>query len=154
MLCRDWLSMPKRAGNWALSTMPLISLPMEAIFSTLTNVDFDPERFVVLINKTVELREAMKAKVAAAGGTTDFTEAPASFVPAGSVADLVAQGKALNLIENLDSDVNIRSLKQTLLYGLKGIAAYADHAAILGHKDPAIAAFCYEALAILLVHPA
>jgi hydroxylamine reductase len=123
----------------------------EAIFSTLTNVDFDPERFVVLINKTVELREAMKAKVAAAGGKTDFTEAPATVVPTGSAAELAEQGKALNLIESLDSDVNIRSLKQTVLYGIKGIAAYADHAAILGQQDPAVAAFCYEALAVLLV---
>ena len=80
----------------------------EAIFSTLTNVDFDPDRFVALINKTVELREAMKAKVAASGGKTDFSEAPASFIPAGTTAELAAQGKALNLIENLDSDVNIR----------------------------------------------
>lgn len=122
----------------------------EAIFSTLTNVDFDPQRFVALIKRAVELREAMKAKVAAAGGTTGFSEAPAAFIPAGTVAELAAQGKALNLIESLDSDVNIRSLKQTLLFGLKGIAAYADHAAILGQQDPAIAAFCYEALAILL----
>ncbi len=123
----------------------------EAIFSTLTNVDFDPERFVALIKRAVELREAMKAKVAAAGGKTDFTEAPASFIPVGSAVELAEQGRTLNLIENLDSDVNIRSLKQTLLYGLKGIAAYADHAAILGQRDPAIAAFCYEALAVMLV---
>ncbi len=123
----------------------------EAIFSTLTNVDFDPERFVVLINKTVELREAMKAKVAAAGGKVDFSEAAATVIPTGSVAELTAQGAALHLIENLDSDVNIRSLKQTLLYGLKGIAAYADHAAILGQKDPIIASFCYDALAVMLV---
>ena len=68
---------------------------MEAIFSTLTNVDFDPDRFVLLIKKAVELREAMKAKVAAAGGKTDFAEAPASFIPVGSVADLTAQGAAL-----------------------------------------------------------
>ena len=122
----------------------------EAIFSTLTNVDFDPERFVVLIKRTVELREVMKAKVAAAGGKTNFTEAPATLIPAGSVAELAAQGKALNLIENLDSDVNIRSLKQTLLYGLKGIAAYADHAWILGQKDDAIAGFVYEALVALM----
>jgi len=93
----------------------------------------------------------MKAKVAAAGGKTDFTEAPANFIPTGGVAELAAQGKSLNLIVNLDTDVNIRSLKQTLLYGLKGIAAYADHAAILGKTDPAVAAFCYEALAVLLV---
>ena len=124
---------------------------MEAIFSTLTNVDFDPERFVTLIKKTVELREAMKVKVAAAGGKTDFSEAPATFIPVGSAADLATQGAALKLIESLDSDINIRSLKQTLLFGLKGIAAYADHATILGQKDPAIAAFCYEALAVLLV---
>jgi len=123
----------------------------EAIFSTLTNVDFDPDRFVTLVKQTVELREAMKAKVAAAGGKTDFTEAPANFIPTGGVAELAAQGKSLNLIVNLDTDVNIRSLKQTLLYGLKGIAAYADHAAILGKTDPAVAAFCYEALAVLLV---
>ncbi len=82
---------------------------------------------------------------------SDFTEAPAVFIPAGSTVELAVQGKALNLIENLDADVNIRSLKQTLLYGLKGIAAYADHAAILGQKDPAIAAFCYDALAVMLV---
>ncbi len=124
---------------------------MEAIFSTLTNVDFDPDRFVILINKAVELREAMKAKVAAAGGKTDFTEAAATVIPTGSAVEMGEQGKALHLIENLDSDVNIRSLKQTLLYGLKGIAAYADHAAILGQTDPSIAAFCYEALAVMLV---
>jgi len=123
----------------------------EAVFSTLTNVDFDPDRFVLLIRRAVELREAMKAKVAAAGGKTDFTEAPASFIPAGDVAELAAQGKALNLIESLDTDVNVRSLKQTVLYGLKGIAAYADHAAILGKTDPAVAAFFYEALTTLLV---
>jgi hydroxylamine reductase len=105
---------------------------------------------VALINKTVELREAMKAKVAAAGGKTDFSEAPATFIPPTSREEMVAQGKGLHLIETLDSDANVRSLKQTLLYGLKGIAAYADHAAILGQKDPAIAAFCYEALTILL----
>ena len=122
----------------------------EAIFSTLTNVDFDPERFVALIKRTVELREAMKAKVATAGGNTAFSEPQATFIATGSATELAEQGKALNLIENLDTDENVRSLKQTVLYGLKGIAAYADHAAILGKTDPAVAAFCYEALIMLL----
>merc|ERR1711941_81597 len=90
-----------------------------------------------------------KAKVAAAGGKTDFSEAPATFLPADTIAGMADQGQALHLIENLDTDENIRSLKQTLLYGLKGIAAYADHAAILGQKDPAVAGFCYEALCAL-----
>ncbi len=123
---------------------------MEAVFSTLTNVDFDPERFVKLLNKTVELREAMKEKVAAAGGNTDFSHPAASFKPASDIDGMVEQGKALNFIPSLDADENIRSLKQTLLYGLKGIAAYADHALILGQYDPDVAAFMYEALATLL----
>ncbi|MCW5205774.1 hydroxylamine reductase [Desulfobulbus sp. F5] len=119
---------------------------MKAVFSTLTNVNFDPERFAVLISKTVELREGLKAKL----GKIDFAHPAASFTPADTVAGLAEQGAALKFIENLDEDVNIRSLKQTLLYGLKGIAAYADHAAILGQEDPAIAGFMYEAMAALL----
>ncbi|MDH4321484.1 MAG: hydroxylamine reductase, partial [Desulfobulbaceae bacterium] len=51
----------------------------EAIFSCLTNVDFDPARFEQMIKKAVSLREAMKAKVAAAGGKTDFANPAATF---------------------------------------------------------------------------
>lgn len=123
---------------------------MQAIFSTLTNVDFDPERFVVLINKAVELRDSMKAKVAAAGGNTSFSNACATFQPGGDVDAMSAQGAALNFIPSLDKDETIRSLKQTLLYGLKGIAAYGDHAWILGQKDDVVAGFLYQALCALL----
>ncbi len=122
---------------------------MEAVFSTLTNVDFDPERFVVLIKRAVELRDAMKEKVAAADGKTDFDVDAATFAPADNLEDLAAQGLETHLIPTLDDDENIRSLKQTLLYGLKGIAAYADHAWILGKHDDGVAAFVYEALAAL-----
>ncbi|WP_420208981.1 hydroxylamine reductase [Candidatus Electronema sp. JC] len=119
---------------------------MEAVFSTLTNVNFDPDRFAALISKTVELREALKTKL----GTADIAHPAASFVPADTVNGLAEQGAALKFIESLDADENIRSLKQTLLYGLKGIAAYTDHAAILGQEDPAIAGFMYEAMSALL----
>ncbi len=125
-------------------------LTMEAVFSTLTNVNFDSERFVVLITKTVELRESLKVRIAEAGGAVDFDHPAAVFAPADSVAGLAQQGADLQFIPNLDADENIRSLKQTLLYGLKGIAAYTDHASILGQNDPAIAGFMYEALAALL----
>ncbi len=123
---------------------------MEAVFSTLTNVNFDAERFVVLINKAVELRESLKGRVAEAGGAVDFDHPAAAFAPADSAAGLAQQGADLQFIPNLDADENVRSLKQTLLYGLKGIAAYTDHASILGQNDPAIAGFMYEALAALL----
>ena len=48
----------------------------EAVFSTLTNVDFDPDRFVVLINRAVELTKALQPKVAEAGGNVRFSEGP------------------------------------------------------------------------------
>jgi hydroxylamine reductase len=48
----------------------------EASFATLTNVDFDPQRFVPLINQSVKLREQLKAKVKAAGGQADFPAGP------------------------------------------------------------------------------
>ncbi len=123
----------------------------EAIFSTLTNVDFDPERFVALLKRTVRTARGDEGQGRSRRRQHRFQcEPQASFILAGSVAELAAQGKALNLIENLDADENVRSLKQTVLYGSKGIAAYADHAAILGKTDPAVAAFCYEALTMLL----
>jgi len=121
----------------------------EAIFSCLTNVDFDPARFEALINKTVVLRDALKAKVKAAGGKTDFTAAAATFTPAPSLTGLEEQGAALNFINTLDVNPDLQSLKQITMYGLRGLAAYADHAAILGQEDDAVYAFVHEAMATL-----
>ena len=121
----------------------------EAIFSCLTNVDFDPARFVTLINKTVALRDALKVKVQAAGGKTDFTSAAATFAPAASLTGLEEQGAALNFINTLDVNPDLQSLKQITMYGLRGLAAYADHAAILGKEDDAVYAFIHEAMATL-----
>jgi len=122
----------------------------EAIFSTLTNVNFDSARFVKLINKAVELREGLKSKVAAAGGNVDFSEAAASFRPAASQDELVAQGEGVGIKSDPDVNPDILSLRELLIYGLKGLAAYADHARILGQTDDAIYTFIYEALAATL----
>lgn len=122
----------------------------EGVFSTLTNVDFDTDRFVALINRAVELREALKDKVNAAGGNVDFDEPAATFIPAGSLEGLVKQGEAVAINADKDENPDILSLKQILLYGLKGTAAYADHAKILGQEDDTVYAFIHEALATLL----
>jgi hydroxylamine reductase len=119
----------------------------EATFSTLTNVDFDPQRFVDLINRTVALREQLQAKVRAAGGPADFPAGPAAFQPKGTVADLVAQGEEHGLKSYPAPDADALSLKHILLFGLKGVAAYADHAQILGQEDDKVYAFVHEGLA-------
>jgi len=121
----------------------------EAIFSCLTNVDFDPARFQALISKTVTLREGLKAKVKAAGGKTDFTLAAATFSPAATLTGLEEQGAALQFINTMDANPDLQSLKQITMYGLRGLAAYADHAAILGKEDDAVYAFIHEAMATL-----
>ena len=121
----------------------------EGIFSTLTNVNFDNERFAALIRRTVELRERLKAAVKAAGGKVDFTEDAANFTPADTMAALVSQGEKVEIKPGGDN-VDVTSLKHTLLFGLKGVAAYADHAKILGQEDEAVYAFVQEALAGIL----
>ena len=122
----------------------------KATFSTLTNVDFDPERFVPMINRCVELKDSLKEKVSAAGGRGDFPEGPATFKPDNSLEGLVKQGETVGLKSDPDIDPDILALQHTLLFGLKGLCAYADHAQILGQEDDKVYAFVHEALAATL----
>jgi hydroxylamine reductase len=122
----------------------------ESVFTTLTNVNFDPERLAALIRETVARRKTLRNAVAAAGGKVDFAEAAANFEPAADAAAMAEQGKKVCLTGYPNENEDIRSLKYTLLFGLKGLAAYADHARILGQEDQAIYDFIHEALAVLL----
>jgi hydroxylamine reductase len=91
----------------------------EACFSTLTNVDFDPDRFVELINKSVRMRDSLAAKVKAAGGKTDFGDGPAVFKPADTQEAMIAQGEKVGIKSDPSIDPDIHSLQQTIIYGLK-----------------------------------
>jgi len=122
----------------------------EAAFSTLTNVNFDPQRFVPLIKRCVELREGLKEKVGAAGVKVDFSDGPAVFQPAATLEGLVKQGESVGLKSDPTIDPDILALQHTLLFGLKGLCAYADHARILGKEDDAIYRFVHEGLASTL----
>jgi len=119
----------------------------EGVFTTLTNVNFDRERLAGLIRKTVAVRDELKEKVKAAGGKVDFDYAAANFTPATTTEEMVNQAGKVVLTGNPDENEDIKSLKLTLLFGLKGVAAYADHARILGQEDDAVYSFIHEALA-------
>jgi hydroxylamine reductase len=108
---------------------------VKALFSTLTNVNFDADRFMKMINECVQLREELKERIRTHGGKIDFSEGPATFKPDMTLEGLIAQGKKCGLKSNLAIDPDILSLQHTTLFGLKGIAAYADHAQILGQED-------------------
>ncbi len=122
----------------------------QAIFTTLTNVDFDPDRLVQFINESVRLRESLKEKVKAAGGNTDFSEDAARFTPASNLDQMVAQGEKVAINADPDFNTDLRGLRELLIYGIKGTAAYADHARILGNEDDQIYAFIHDALAATL----
>ncbi len=122
----------------------------EAVFSTLTNVNFDSERFVVLIQETVTRRDALKKRIQAVENDVQFPEGPASFSPASDIEKLVAQGEQVGVKSNPDVNPDILSLRELLVYGLKGLAAYADHARILGQHDDTVYDFIYQALAATL----
>jgi len=123
---------------------------LKAIFATLTNVNFDPDRIVELINRTVTLRDELKAKVKAAGGDADFAHDAANFTPETTVEELVAQGEKVGIISDPDVNPDILSLQQLLILGIKGVAAYADHATILGKTDENVFAFIHEGMAATL----
>ncbi|EFK08386.1 hydroxylamine reductase [delta proteobacterium NaphS2] len=122
----------------------------EALFSTLTNVDFDPERFLPLIQKCVAMTETLKNKVSAAGGPSDYPEGPVGFRPDATLEGMVKQGEGFGIKTDPEPNEDIHALKWTLTFGIKGVAAYADHARILGQEDDKVYAFIHEGMAATL----
>src|SRR5512147_1896293 len=122
----------------------------KALFSTLTNVDFDSKRVEKLIQRSFELRERLKTRVRSAGGKTDFTHGSASFRPETSHEGLVIQGRqVVERVPDIFVNPDIQSLQDIALFGLKGVAAYADHAQILGKTDDSVYTYMSEALAAM-----
>lgn len=124
---------------------------IEALFTTVTNVNFDAERVKALIARGVEVRNGVKAlyerACSDAKRTPEKLAGPAAFVPAARTDQLVAQAAALG-VESRKKQFgdDITGLIELSTYGLKGMAAYTDHAMILGVEDDAVFAFFHEAL--------
>ncbi|MFQ5901987.1 MAG: hydroxylamine reductase, partial [Thermodesulfobacteriota bacterium] len=123
---------------------------VEGLFATITNVNFDDERFVEYINRAFEVRENIKNgffKAYQSKSKQEFEE------PLHDAATWYGNGKQAFLEKAVsigilsEKDEDIRSLKELLIYGIKGIAAYVDHAYVLKHKSEEIFAFVETALA-------
>ncbi len=122
---------------------------LQAVFSTLTNVDFDPDRLTALVKECADVRDSLASKVKEAGGKVP-TDGPAGFVPEATQAGMVAQGEKVGVKSDPAINPDIHSLQQLLIYGIKGTAAYADHARILGQEDNQVYAFIHSGLAATL----
>ncbi|MBN2754158.1 MAG: hydroxylamine reductase [Candidatus Goldbacteria bacterium] len=113
----------------------------QALFATITNANFDDDKIESLIRKALVLRGELKIKSGAAA------DAPDCAVWEGSTKEEFAQKALLTGVLSYSSNEDARSLKSLMVYGLKGIAAYADHAAVLGYYDDEVFAFIVKALA-------
>jgi hydroxylamine reductase len=122
---------------------------MKAIFSTLTNVNFDPTRLETLIRETAKKRENLKDKISSAGGNILFDDPATTFQPANDIAGLIKQGEEIGLPIDWGREQDVRNMQETTLYGIRGAAAYADHAAVLGQEDDEIYASLQEKLSKL-----
>lgn len=126
----------------------------QALFSTITNANFDADRFVELIKKAIELRDNLRVRAQSRcnelhnsncnGSGPDW----AGWHPENyEIETLLAKAHTIGVMDNPELDPNVRSLRELTIYGLKGMAAYVDHAYLVGGRDGSILAFMQEALA-------
>jgi len=131
---------------------------VEALFTTITNVNFDPERLVQIIRRTADVRDATRRiyeeACVAAGQTAEVLAGSAAFEPADDLDGLVEQAEELGVAAHIDSvGEDVAGLQYLILYGLKGVAAYADHAQILGVTNKSALGVFHELLDFLGGNP-
>jgi hydroxylamine reductase len=127
---------------------------VEALFTTVTNVNFDAARMEEELGKAAtilaEARALHESSVAKAGGRAEKLNGPTTWTPASDRQGLVRQGEKVAISARFDSrGKDVVGLEELLVYGLKGTAAYAKHASILGKENPEVFAFMHEALDLL-----
>ena len=117
---------------------------VDGLFMTITNANFDQERFVVKIREGLKLREEVKAALINAG-----TEIPAGLHESATwtgntVEEFEAKNVSIGVLSTKNED--IRSLRELVTYGVKGMAAYTEHAFNLGFEDKSLYKFMQDAL--------
>ena len=115
-------------------------LCVSGLFATVTNVNFDQQPLLRVLNQIISMRNALAAK-AKLNCELPITQ----FELASHETNFVQQAQIANAA-HFCTNPDLNSLAQTLLFGLKGLAAYADHAAILGEQDPALYTAVYRGL--------
>lgn len=124
---------------------------LRGLFLTVTNVNFDPAAIETAIRDAARVRDSAKALYEAAarkaGKAVEQVKGPATWVPAPTRGGLRAAGELVDVLSRKHSfGPDLSGLQELLTYGIKGIAAYADHAQILGREAEPVYAFLAEAL--------
>lgn len=117
---------------------------VDSLFMTITNANFDRERFITRVKQAIDLREAVKALYVSKGGNISDITFEGAFWASKEESDMDAKALEVGVLATENEDV--RSLRELTIYGLKGMAAYAEHAFNLGHEDKDVYAFMQQAL--------
>jgi hydroxylamine reductase len=122
---------------------------LKGLFATITNANWDDARFTAMIGEGLSRRDALREKflnLYRERNGKDWQESlPEAALWTGEAADYAEKAKTVGVLVTENEDV--RSLRELLTIGLKGIAAYAEHAAVLGYHKEEISDFMMEALA-------
>jgi hydroxylamine reductase len=143
-----------RARKLGAADAGIDAFTIEAIFATLTNVNFDEDQVAALVYHAAEVRNLARTlymdAATKAGVVAQPLAGPAAWQPATERTALLAQGReqllpAAFLLQGKES----KNLEELVIYGLKGVAAYAYHAMVLGSSAPMAYATLHETLAAL-----
>jgi len=131
---------------------------VQALFTTVTNVNFDAQRIAGWVRRAAKVRDQAKALYEEAcretGAKPDTPAGPAAFQPADTMDGLLAQGREVGVDERLARlGPDVTGLLELTVYGAKGAAAYADHAQVLGRLDPEAFAAFHELLDAVASEP-
>lgn len=133
-----------RAHQAGLNTAVVDKLVFDGLFMTITNANFDSDRFVAKISEAFGVRESVRLQLVAAG--IDLAEVTfEGAVWTDSAGGFEAKAATVGVLATTNEDV--RSLRELLIYGLKGMAAYAEHANNLGETDRVVFEFMHRGLA-------
>ena len=112
---------------------------LDGLFMTITNANFDKQRFVEKIKEAIKLREQLKQAFLDKGGKPEKITFEGAFWTANSLEEMESKAGFVGVLSTENED--IRSLREMLTYGMKGMAAYTEHAYNLGHENPSIYEF-------------
>jgi hydroxylamine reductase len=141
-----------RMGGAAMTDRETGKFVIEGLFTTVTNVDFDPDRLEALVRDAAVIRDSLAAAsgIPASRCETHLPLNPAGWVLPPDRETLLAEAAAFSIpARQQKNGVQETGLEELITQGLKGAAAYADHALVLGYEDPEVFRFDIEALDFL-----
>lgn len=143
-LCKGMSQFTVRLREKGVESNEVNKFIVDSLFMTITNANFDRERFIAKIKAAIDIREAVKALYISKGGNIEEITFEGSFWASKEEKDMDAKALEVGVLST--ENVDVRSLRELTIYGLKGMAAYAEHAFNLGYEDNEVNAFMQQAL--------